>query len=468
MNHKIVLTIVCIVIFLAACNGSGTSETVTSSPISTVPAAATEAEPLPSSTSSLATDALAATDEAATPTPVLPTATAGPTEAATAFPDELTVTWTGSAEPTDVTMADFPRARSIDVAVSPDGTVYVALGMGEHIYLSRSTSNGRTFSPPAQVSEERALVLDIERPAIAAADDGRVTVAWSSLERNGRIFYALSRNGGQSFASAIQISGEPQPETVLVRMSFDTETRPVLAWLENSTLQFARSFDDGESFAAPTLADDLTCECCHPQPLLRGEQLFIAYRNLEKESGRDDIRDIFLITSDNGGQTYNPEVRVSDAHWFINACPIAGPSLVTNDEKLFVSWMDGRYDIEKNFGRTDIWLASSDDGGQTFSANRRVNQSIDVYNNLPSLALDTNGILHIIWEALEADRDVIYYAQSEDEGLTFTIPTVIVSSEDGSGRRRPGHASLIVGADNMLYMTWTDSLGAHFMSWQSE
>jgi hypothetical protein len=226
--------------------------------------------------------------------------------------------------------------------------------------------------------------------------------------------------------------------------------------------------DDGDSFATTTLADDLTCECCHPQPLVRGEQVFIAYRNLEKESGQDDIRDIFLTVSNDGGQTFTTETRVSDAHWRINACPIAGPSLVTNGEKLFVSWMDGRYDIDKNFGRTDIWLATSTDGGQSFSANRRVNQTIDVYNNLPSLALDANGTLHIIWEALEEERDVIYYAQSQDEGLTFTTPTVIVSSEDGSGRRRPGHASLIVSADNTLYMTWTDSLGAHLASWSSE
>jgi hypothetical protein len=378
------------------------------------------------------------------------------------------VTWAGTVEPADMEIADFPRARSIDVAAAPDGTIYVALGMNEHIFVSRSTSNGRTFSPPVQVSEERAIVLDIERPAIAATDNGRVTVAWSSLEYSGSILYAVSRDGGESFSEAIKVSGEPKPETVLVRMTFDDETNPVLAWLENSTLQLARSVDNGDSFATTTLADDLTCECCHPQPLVHGEQVFIAYRNLEKESGQDDIRDIFLTISNDGGQTFATETRVSDAHWMINACPIAGPSLVTNGEKLFVSWIDCRYDINKNFGRTDIWLATSTDDGQTFSANRRVNQTIDVYNNLPSLALDANGTLHIIWEALEEERDVIYYAQSQDEGLTFTTPFVIVSSEDGSGRRRPGHASLIVGADNILYMTWTDSLGAHLASWSSE
>jgi hypothetical protein len=113
-------------------------------------------------------------------------------------------------------------------------------------------------------------------------------------------------------------------------------------------------------------------------------------------------------------------------------------------------------------------LATSTNGGQTFSANRRVNQTIDVYNNLPALALDSQGGLHIIWETLEADRDLIYYAQSQDDGLTFTVPAIIVSSEDGSGRRRPGNASLVVGADDRLYLTWADSLGTHLASWQNE
>lgn len=112
---------------------------------------------------------------------------------------------------------------------NPNRGPYVALGMGEHIYVARSEDNGRTFSAPVQVSHEKAIVLDIERPAIAATDDGRVTVAWSSSEYSGSILYAVSRDGAQTFSPALKVSGDPKPETVLVRMTFDDEANPVLA-----------------------------------------------------------------------------------------------------------------------------------------------------------------------------------------------------------------------------------------------
>lgn len=397
-----------------------------------------------------------------------PIASLAATESVDSPDGDLTVTWLDVDVAAELTQMDFPDAQSIDVTLAAEGMVYVALGMNDHIFVARSTDHGRTFEEPVQVSHSvEALMLAVERPAIFSAANGSIGVAWSTPEFPGRIAYALSHDGGKTFGESLSVSGSPAPETVLVRMTLDQNDNPLAAWLSDRTLRIARSFDGGQSFDAYQLLDEQTCDCCHPQPLIVGENVFIAYRNLiEDEEGRD-IRDIFMIASQNGGATFGEEVRVSDAHWYLSACPISGPSLVSKDGTLYVSWMDGRNDAHGNLTHTDIWLSMSDDGGQSFSANRRVNLETGVYHNLPALAIDAQGRLHIAWERRDGDHGVIYYARSDDGGQSFTRPWSVVDSADGSGRKRPGNVSMALGEDGSVYLTWVDTLGAHLAAWQA-
>jgi len=429
----------------------------------TAPAATTETPPPPADTAKPSSPTATSTAIAETPT------AAATGEVLATTPDgDNTVAWSDDdLALTSLATADFPDARSIDVAIS-NGAIYVALGIDEHIFVAHSADDGRTFTEPVLASRDQpALVLTIERPAIIAGSDGLVSVAWSSPDYEGSIWFAHSGDSGDSFGPSIRLSGSPQMETILPRMALDPANNPLVVWLERSTLRLARSADGGQSFAASELLDDRTCDCCHPQPLASDEHLFIAYRNLEVEGGRQ-IRDIFFTASADNGATFTPEVRVSDSHWYLNACPISGPALAFDDQTIYVSWMDGRHDSQGDFSHTDIWLATSTDGGQSFSANRRVNPTVAVYNNLPSLALDAAGQLHVIWEAREAEQDVIYHTRSADSGRSFTAPAVLVSSQDGSGRKRPGNASLAIGPDGIIYVTWVDTLGAHAGAWSVE
>ena len=352
----------------------------------------------------------------------------------------------------------FPNALSIAASLTADGTLYVALGQSNYLYVARSTDGAATFGDPVQVSESQpAMVLPVERPAIAATATGQVMVAWSSPELQGRIWQAFSADGGQSFSDAAAISVDSATETILPRMILDGDQNPLVAWLANGSLQLARSTDGGTSYGATQLLDEQTCECCHPQPLILGEQIYVAYRNLESTADGTNIRDIYLLRSLDGGQSFAPEIRVSDANWFVNACPVSGPALVGSGDRLYVGWMDGRHDAQGNFSQTDIWLATSTDGGQTFSANWRVNPQ-NGYHNLPELALDEAGRLHITWIAREAERAVIYYARSLDQGQTFSQPLPIVDSQEGNGP--PGSSSLLAAVDGTLYLTWVDFAGA--------
>lgn len=406
------------------------------------------------------------------PTP-LPTSTApatpnaSPVATTAAQPQATTTSKDDSlASPlVPLTFAEFPNAGSIDFTLTDDGRIYLAYGRDSNIYVTQSADGGATFEAHTVASSEaNVFVFGLERPAIAVGPNGRVHVAWPEASYPGSIWYAASDDGGETFTPARRLS-EPGPETVLVRFALRPDGAPAVAWLQNSGLSFTRADASTDGFQPDRVIDDQTCDCCHPQPLWVDDNLYIAYRNLVIDDTGQHIRDIYLVKSSDAGDSFAEPVRVSDAPWFIAACPFAGPSLIADsDKRLYVSWMDGR-DDDGTLTQTDIWLATSEDSGQTFSTNRRINNSRNVYNNLPSLAIDAAGRLHVIWQASEADRHVLYHTVSNDAGQTFAPPQRLVDSTKYNGRR-PSNASLFIDEHDVLYASWVDGANGYLASWQ--
>jgi hypothetical protein len=246
----------------------------------------------------------------------------------------------------------------------------------------------------------------------------------------------------------------------MVRMTFDQAGSPVLAWLQDAALLLARSPDSGASFAPPLTVDAEVCDCCQPAPLVSGDHVLLAFRDVVHQ-GEDDLRDVHVVSSDDGGTTWNEPVQVSDGSWRINACPINGPALAAYQRRLYIAWMDGRHDLARLGRRGDIWLASSTDGGRSFTPDVRINPDDGYLHTLPVLAVGPDGRLHLSWEMHTGDDSTIVYASSDDQGASFTPPRILAAG--GS----PTAPSIAVTAANRVYLAWSDRLGAHVRSWNS-
>jgi hypothetical protein len=368
---------------------------------------------------------------------------------------------------------DIPEARSLSMTVGPDGLLYLVHGRDRSLFVSRSTDGGRTFSEAVNASGDTPVhVLPIERPAIAVGAEGRVGVAWLEVPRdfNGAtVWHALSEDGGETFGSAVQVTVEEQGEVTMVVTAPDEEGNPFLAWLNGSALRFSRSFDGGETFSEPVTIGDGSCECCQPQIIVMGEEVHIAYRSLEPGNEAGDIRDIVMIRSEDAGGSFQPVARVSDAHWYLPACPIAGPSLAVDEGRFLVAWMDGRSEPPGTFGRGDVWLATSQDGGATFSANVRINPDEDMHHTLPTVAAGPGGRIHVAWEAHPqgVGQVLLYYSTSDDGGLTFAPPQIIADGSDSS-RGNPARPVLAVDPSGHVTLAWLDRQGARIAFWTDE
>jgi hypothetical protein len=264
----------------------------------------------------------------------------------------------------------------------------------------------------------------------------------------------LSADGGQTFSEPATIASTSDPETTMATVKFTEAGSVVVTWLQDSTVRLAVSAADGLTFGPPVVIDDLVCECCQPQPLAVGDALYVAYRNLV-EDPTGQVRDIHVAASRDGGQHFSAPVPVNEASWHINACPIAGPELAAAGSTLYAAWMDGRFD-DGTFSRTDIWLASSTDGGASFGPNVRVNDVEGNYNGQPAMTLDRLSRLHVAWTADTADGPAILYTESTDKGATFAPSRTVVS-----GMGRLGSPVLAASEVGRVYLAWTDADGGY-------
>ena len=361
------------------------------------------------------------------------------------------------------TIVDFPAATSMALTTAGD-SFYMVLGREHSLYVSRSTDGGKTFSEPVSATGDREVhILRVERPAISANDKGQVAVAWLELDfegGNNKVWYALSNDSGQTFGSAQLVGEDPPGESAMVQVLLDSAGNPMLTWLSGNDLRFARSTDQGKSFSLAKTIGQGACECCQPDLMLTGDQLLIGYRGLgNDENGA--FRDAALIRSMDDGETFAPVSFATDSHWYINACPISGPSMAVQKASIYMTWMDGRAVAPDNLLSSDVWFAESADDGQTFSSNVQVSNGVSTHNFLPKTAVGPAGRIHIVWQAISPDA--IYYVISDDGGHTFSAPLVI--ADEAAKRGRPAGPMIAINEQGRVFLAWLDDQGVQLAIW---
>jgi hypothetical protein len=362
----------------------------------------------------------------------------------------------------ETTINHFPSMMSFSLTTTPGGKVYAALGGHAGILVVSSTNGGKRFGEPVSASGDAPVhVLPVERPALASFGEETVAVAWLEQAKDfsgASVWLAISTNGGKTFGSAMEVTAEQGREVVMIQILLDESGNPMLAWLNDGTLRFTRSNDSGKTFNEVQVIGPGACECCQPGLAMKDGKVHIAYRGLEKQIDGNDIRDILLSTSSDGGQTFNPFTRVNDEHWILNACPIAGPSMAIFEDDVYVAWMDGRQAEPNQPYNGSVWFSISQDGGKTFSSNMQINPNPGVHQTVPSLAVDANGHIHLAWENHSADGQTIQYSISEDGGATFSEPRELTSGF-------PRMPLLLTLPSGEILLGWQDHTGIHVQTW---
>ena len=252
----------------------------------------------------------------------------------------------------DADQSNAPRDHSNPaLAVDADGNVYIAwedprnLGPETDIFFAKGTpgSDGMiTFSKSQRVNQNLAGISDYGDPSIAVDARGGICVGWVVFNAHSQIYMAkgIEHNGEISFQEEVKVS--------------DDESRIPL---------FPSVAVDGQN------------------------NIYVVWEDLR---GAKQDADIYLAKSMDGGQSFDPNINVSDAPG-----DQFSPSLsVDSGGRVTIAWEDHR----NGDADPDIYLARSTNSGDRFGVPSRVDDDTGTAaQSSPSLALDLMGHAFLIW-----------------------------------------------------------------------
>jgi hypothetical protein len=265
------------------------------------------------------------------------------------------------------------------LAVGPGGEIYVSWSSAKprppgtlfasDLRLSRSLDGGRTFGPPLRINEDRAISHSFE--GVAVARDGTVLVSWI----DGR-------------------EGRPDPDT----------------WV-------ARVVDGGTRVDGIVRVGRDTCVCCRVAAATGPRGLVaLAWRRVFP----DDIRDMVLGISRDGGRTFAEPTLAHADRWRITACPHRGGAVGLDDRgRVYLAWY-----TEGSDERPDLYFAVSEDG-RTFGPRRRVAGPGRAIPDHVQIAVTPAGAAAIVWEESTAVRRRILFRWATEGGRTLGPPQTL-------------------------------------------
>ena len=284
------------------------------------------------------------------------------------------------------------------------GYIVVYFGNGNGINgtamaVARSTDGGRTWPQMTLFSESGGADHFNDKPMITTDRNpqspfrDRIYAAWDAASggsaTGGGVLVARSSDSGGSF-SIVRADDPSGPGRAIGAVPFVGPNGELyVAWNDYraNTIAFAASLDGGKTFSPQTVVSTKTIpfDIRIPAEFSRGALVYPACdadRTFGPQRGRlycswMDLDDdgfttgIFLATSDDGGLTWSGRQSVGDPLPFVDRFNhwLAVDALTG---QVVVSFYDTRNDTTGQRYGTDIYLARSSDGGATFARDVRV------------------------------------------------------------------------------------------------
>jgi len=209
-----------------------------------------------------------------------------------------------------------------------DDNLYLVYGSGDSIMYAHSLDKSQSFSATSLIAILPKLAASHTRgPQIAVTNNGLTVIACNAL---GDIF-CYNKSGAGNW---IQTSRVNDADTVakenLMALSGDGATA-FAVWLDirgnrHNKIYGAWSGDGGRTWSKNimvyTSPDTTVCECCKPSVAVKDNNVYVMFRNWINGN-----RDMYLIQSRDGGNTFGLAQKLGNGNWKLNGCPMDGGSM---------------------------------------------------------------------------------------------------------------------------------------------
>ncbi|WP_412062229.1 hypothetical protein [Rubrivirga sp. IMCC45206] len=202
------------------------------------------------------------------------------------------------------------------------------------------------------------------------------------------------------------------------------------------TLRTATVANDG-TLSDEALLDARTCDCCPTATVATESGLVVAYRDRTEA----EVRDVAVVRLVDGAWT-EPVVPHADG-WTIDACPVNGPALAADGDRVAMAWYTGAEPSR-------VQSALSTDGGATWTDAVRIDGGMPI--GRVGVAFLPNGGAVVSWLEMVGEAAELRLRRLAADGVAGDTQTV-ATMEAG---RASGVPRVVALGDRVL-LAWTDA-----------
>ena len=338
---------------------------------------------------------------------------------------------------------------------SADGELLLAWTANGVVSVGWSSDFGKTVTTTVKIAEH-GKSLDVgsdARPQIVADKQGNVFLAYAFFKDsnwNAQINTARSSDGGKNFTSPVSLvqdnSSQRFPSALL-----RADNSIFISWIDKrlvatakqgsekrlgGSIAYSFSNDGGKTFQAEQFANQSTCECCRIGASLDPQdQPVIAYRAIFAGGIRDQASQVI---SAKGAE---PIRRVAEDDWKTDACPHHGPSIAVSDSgKFHVAW------YTQGSKRSGVFYANSTNQGMSYSRPAKIGSEGANVSRPYLLALGQQ--VWLAWKEFDGAHSLVYIKQSIDDGKTWGAPKIISKTSGYSDH------PLLINQGDAVFLSW--------------
>lgn len=326
---------------------------------------------------------------------------------------------------------------------------------GEAWALRLAAVGDQVAAPTTVVERDDFFVNWADFPSVTALSDGRLAAHW--LQRGGAGTYdygvrvAWSADDGASWSEPWTPHDDGTPtEHGFVSLLPEVDGTLGVLWLdgrryvegpegpatEEMTLRHRVASGPGAA-GEERLVDDRVCDCCQTGAARTADGWVVVYR----DRSEDEVRDIYAARWVDGTWTEGRPVHRDG--WHIAACPVNGPSVAAEGDRVAVAWFTAAGEVPR------VSLAFSDDQGVTFTEPVRIDAGEPV--GRVDVVMDGDGALVSWIEAVGEGAELRVRRVAADRTLEAPRTVASVSAARAAGFPR------MVRHGGDLFFAWTDA-----------
>lgn len=336
-----------------------------------------------------------------------------------------------------------------------NGKLLLAWTGGGFVSVAKSDDLGKTFTSPTVIAEHgKSLDAGSDaRPQIVSDSKRNIFLAYAFFKDgnwNAQINTTRSSDGGLSFTTPTPLIKNGSSER-FPSMAIGENDSIFLTWIDKRLVADARksgnarlggsiaysfSNDAGKTFQPEKIANQQSCECCRIGSTIDPKGgVAIVYRAIFPGGIRDHA------TQSIGEFSLGKIHRVSKDEWRTDACPHHGPAIaVSSTGKMHVAW------FTQGSARSGVFYANSSNQGETYSNPIRIGGE---HENVSRPYLLAQGrSIWLVWKGFDGAKTSVYLKQSPDDGVTWSQPTLIAQTSAYSDH------PLLISSGGDVFLSW--------------